>query len=202
MSVTDELSSRVMNKAEESASQVIKNLPNVPGKVIRGGQMLASGTVKTVSGICLVISAPFLTAKAVMEAAGTLTHNPKYSKNNISIESLEKNSDIKKMDDGLTKDVMKYFDAGCKKYGITYNAVVDKSKPREPTYYVFFKGKETAVIEQVMKESYEKFVKEQAKPRFSVRAKLAFFRDRVADRDREQQDLGKEKHNNRADRQR
>lgn len=97
---------------------------------------------------------------------------------------------------------MKYFDSGCKKYGVTYSSVVNKNTPKEPTYYVFFKGKETPIIEQVIKEAYESYIKEQAKPRLSVRAKLAFFRNRVKARDNEQQELGKERHNNRADRQR
>ena len=97
---------------------------------------------------------------------------------------------------------MKHFDSGCKKYGITYTAVIDKSNTKDPAYYVFFKGKETAIIEQVMKESYQKFMHEQAKPKLSVRAKLAFFHNRVAERDSKQQEMGKEKHNHIADRQR
>lgn len=199
MSVTDEVSSQMMNKAEEGVKAAI------PGTV----RALANATTNisngAVSGIALVFRAPKLTVKAVMSAAGKLRHNPNYSSNNISIQELEKNSDIKKIDEGLTREVMKYFDKGCKRYGITYSAVVDKSdksNPKSPTYYIFFKGKETAVIEQVMKESYANFMKEQAKPQVSIRAKLAFFRDRVAARDSEQQDLGKDRRNNRADRQR
>ena len=53
-----------------------------------------------------------------------------------------------------------------------------------------------------MKETYETFLKEQAKPKLSVRAKLAFFRDRVKDRDNEQQELGKEKHVHKSEQQR
>ncbi len=192
MSVTDDISAQVMNKAEEG-------IKAVPG--------MLKGSV--VSGIAIVFKAPAFTVHTTMNAVGKaskgfgrLAHNPKYFKNNVSIAELEKNSDIKKIDEGITKDVMKYFDSGCRKYGITYSALADKSNPKEPTYYVFFKGRETPVIEQVLKESYQAFVKEQAKPKVSIRAKLAFFRNRVAARDKEQQDLGKEKHHNRADRQR
>lgn len=67
---------------------------------------------------------------------------------------------------------------------------------------MFFRGKDTAVVEKAMKETYETFLKEQAKPKLSVRAKLAFFRDRVKDRDNEQQELGKEKHVHKSEQQR
>ena len=115
---------------------------------------------------------------------------------------LEKNSDIRQVDSNLTKAEMHFFDKSCKKFGIKYNAVVDKSDPKEPTYYIFFKGKDTAVIEKAMKETYEMFIKEQAKPRLSVRAKLAFFRDRVTARGQAQQDRGKEKPHSRSEQQR
>lgn len=195
MSISDELSSQLQNKLKSGASQAARSAPYA-------GQEVFSAAKGVFSGICLLIRAPYLTAETVMTAAGRLNHNPKYSKRNISIRELEKNSDIRKMDESLTKDVMQYFDSGCKKYGITYTAVTDRSSRKDPAYYIFFKGKETSVIEQVMKESYQKFIQEQAKPQLSIRAKLAFFRNRVAARDREQQETGKEKHNNRADRQR
>lgn len=195
MSVTDDISSQLMGKVGEG----IRAAPGMTRSVLSGGKSLVSGME---NGIVLVFKGGAFTTEKLMSIAGKLSHNPKYSKQNISIAELEKNSDIKKIDDAITKDVMKYFDSGCKKYGIKYSAVMDKSNPKEPTYYVFFKGKETSVIEQVMKESYETYMKEQAKPRFSVKAKLAFFLDRVKARDSEQQELGKERHNNRADRQR
>lgn len=195
MSVTDDISSQLMGKVGEG----IRAAPGMTKSVLSGGKSLISGVE---SGIVLVFKGGSFTADKVMSIAGKLSHNPKYSKRNISIAELEKNSDIKKIDEAVTKDVMKYFDSGCKKYGVTYSAVVNKNTPKEPTYYVFFKGKETPIIEQVIKEAYESYIKEQAKPRLSVRAKLAFFRNRVKARDNEQQELGKERHNNRADRQR
>lgn len=181
MSVTDDISSQLIGKVGEG----IRAAPGMAKGALHG----VSGVGKGVeSGIVLVFKGSSFTADKIMSIAGKISHNPKYSKQNISIAELEKNSDIKKFDDSITKDVMKY------------SAVMDKSNPKEPTYYVFFKGKETTVIEQVMKEAYASYVKEQAKPRFSVKAKLAFFLDRVKARDSEQQE--KERHNNRADRQR
>lgn len=194
-SVTDDVSDQLINKTMEG----VRAAPGVLQSTISGGKNIVAGAV---NGVVIVFKAPVFTANAVMTAAGKMTHNPKYSKRNISIGELEKNSDIKKMDEGMTREAMKYFDKGCKKYGVTYSAVVDKSNPKDPLYYVFFKGRESSVIEQVMKESYKAYVKEQAKPKVSVKAKLAFFLGRVKARDAEQQDLGKEKHNNRADIQR
>lgn len=202
MSVSDDISSQLQNKAEQGITQAMRSLPYLPGTVgnaISGAGRTVSGAI---SGIVLVIKAPVLSAKGIMTFVGRMGQNPKYSKQNITIEELEKNSEIKKVDEGITKDVMKYFDKSCRKYGVTYSAVVDKSNPKDPSYYIFFKGKETPVIEQALKEAYKEYVQEQAKPHISVRAKLAFFRNRVTARDKEQQDLGKEKHNNRADRQR
>jgi len=191
MSATDDISAQLINKAENGIKTGARNIKGI------------------INGIVLVFKAPAFTCSAVMKATGKIvtgfgriTRNVKYSKQNISIMELEKNSDIRKIDEGITRDVMKYFDKGCKKYGVSYSAVMDKSDSRNPTYYVFFKGKEASVIEQVLKDSYKAFVKEQAKPKVSIRAKLAFFRDKVAARDKQEQDLGKEKHYNRADRQR
>lgn len=202
LSISDETSSQLQNKVEQGITQAMRTLPYLPGTVgntIAGAGRTISGAV---SGIVMVIKAPVLTTKEIMSFVGRMRHNPKYSKQNISIEELEKNSDIKKVDEGITRDVMKHFDKSCQKYGVTYSAVVDKSNPKDPAYYIFFKGKETPVIEQALKEAYKEYVQEQAKPHISVRAKLAFFRNRVTARDQEQQDLGKEKNNNRADRQR
>lgn len=202
MSVSDDISNQIHNKAEQGITQAMRAfpyLPNTIGNAVSGTRSVVSGAV---SGIVLVIKTPALTAKGIMTFVGRMRQNPNYSKQNISIEELKKNSDIRKVDEGITREVMKYFDKSCQKYGVTYSAVVDKSNPKDPAYYIFFKGKETPVIEQALKEAYKEYVQEQAKPHISVRAKLAFFRNRVTARDQEQQNLGKEKNNNRADRQR
>lgn len=126
----------------------------------------------------------------------------KHGSYHISKKENKETWEIRQVDINLTKTEMKYFDKACRKFGVKYNAVVDRSDPKEPTYYVFFRGKDTAVVEKAMKETYETFLKEQAKPKLSVRAKLAFFRDRVKDRDNEQQELGKEKHVHKSEQQR
>lgn len=188
MSLTDEANNEIVNKVERVAPYVIRAVP-VMVKV-------------PVNGIALVFKASKFTSKTIMQATGQMLRNPKYYKNNISISELEKNSDIRQVDVNLTKNEMHYFEKSCNKFGVKYNAVVDKSNPKEPTYYVFFRGKDASVIESAMKETYEMFLKEQAKPKISIRAKLAFFHDRVKERNEKQQDLGKEKHHNKSEPQR
>lgn len=195
MSVTDDVSSQIQNKAQEGISQAIQGLPNA----LSGAKDAVSGAV---SGIVFIVRMPVLTAQGVMSIVKNMSHNPQYSKQNVSIAELGKRDEVKKIDENITRDVMKHFDKSCRKYGITYSAVVDKSNPRDPTYYIFFKGKETPVIEQALKEAYKSYLKKQANPRISIRARLAFFRKRVIARDQHQQDLGKEKHNNIAGQQR
>ncbi len=203
MSLTDDISGQLISKAESEIPQLLRNGTEAAKNVVDGSKTIVkTAASSTVSGIALVFKATTFAEKVIMQALGRMLKNPKYYKNNISIAELEKNSDIRQVDSNLTKAEMHFFEKSCKKFGIKYNAVVDKSDPKEPTYYIFFKGKDTAVIEKAMKETYEMFIKEQAKPRLSVRAKLAFFRDRVTARDQAQQDLGKEKHHSRSEQQR
>lgn len=195
MSVTDDISSQLKNKAQEGLSQAMQALPGA----VSAAKGAAGGAIK---GIVFIVRTPFLTIHGIMAVVGQVSHNPKYSKQNVSVAELGKKDEIKKVDERFTKDMMKPFDKECRKYGITYSAVVDKSDPKNPTYYIFFKGRETPVIEQALKDAYRSYVKEQAKPRVSIRAKLAFFHKRVIDRDQQQQNLGKEKNNHIAEQQR
>ena len=125
-------------------------------------------------------------------------------------------------------EAMGCFDAQCKKHGIKYSAMKDTrgegNPDYEPSYMVFFEGRDTDTIMSVVREAYKDYVEKQEKEegkdkteekkgrwgkrdktvdpkkRESVKAKLAFFRDRVADRDAERDDV--EKHHQRADIQR
>lgn len=191
MSITDEVYGQFTNKIESGASEIIRSVPGTANEAVDLSKKIIQ---EGVAGIALVFKAPVFTAEYIMKAIGKITNDPQYASQNISIEELSKNSDIKQIDAAMTKDKMRHFDKACKKYGVKYNAVVDRSDKKEPTYYVFFQGKETQVIEQAMKESYKSYVKEQVSPRLSVKAKLAFFRSKVAEKAQMQRDsLGKEK---------
>lgn len=97
----------------------------------------------------------------------------------------------------------------------------DTREQDKPSYMVFFEGKDTNLIMQALREAYKDYAEEQQrtkdaekdKPqkeekeksesspkRESVKAKLAFFRDRVTARDQERDAV--EKHHQHTDIQR
>ena len=132
------------------------------------------------------------------------------------------------MEDNILAEVMGSFDAQCKKHGIKYSAMKDtreEGKPDyKPSYMVFFEGRDSDTIVSVLQEAYKDYVEKQEKEegqdkteekkgrwrkkdktidpekRESVKAKLAFFRDRVAARDAERGDV--ERHHQKTDIQR
>ena len=118
----------------------------------------------------------------------------------------------------VAADVMKHFDRHCKKYGVKYSAI---HNVREKNYTIFFEGKKSDTILRVMQEAFkdyaeevqnkkgkslnrDKDVKKEKGPekRESVKAKLAFFRNRVKDRDEAREKDAVEKNHHRSDRER
>lgn len=95
---------------------------------------------------------------------------------------------------------MRHFDKACKDAGVKYSAMKDEREAQNPQYYIFYEGKTADVILHVMQEAYKGYMAEQeqkaknpdrSNTRESIRAKLAFFRDRVAARDRESETVEK-----------
>lgn len=210
-SITDDITSKTVNDAKSTAKVTIEK---------------ARAVKPAIKGLCLILydGADF-TAQNVMIAVKNKvyakTGNIKYSANNINISKLKESGKIHKVDENITAEVMQHFDAQCKKYGVKYSAMLDERNPDKPAYMVFFEGKEANIILHVMEEAYKDYInaakndeknpaaqekgkgkKAEKSPqkRESVKAKLAFFRDRVATRDREQ-DV-KEKHHSHSDIQR
>lgn len=149
-------------------------------------------TGKAIKGICLILGkgVSFTTKnvmKAVNEKALKETGDIKYSRRNVSIEQLSKSGTVKKIEDTITGDVMRHFDAACKEYGVKYSAMKD-TKESKPQYYVFYEGKSAEVILHAIEQGYKSYVSEQKhiekiaekEKDPGIRAKLAFFRDRVA----------------------
>lgn len=206
-SITDDISSKALADAKDSAIKTARSAPS------------------TIKGLCLILNdVTEFTAENVMVAVKNKvyqkTGNIKYSANNINISKLAESGKIHKIDDGITAEVMQHFDAQCKKYGIKYSAMLDERNPDKLSYMVFFEGKDSNLILHVMEESYKDYIKAKAvengekkspdkeksrgksKKRDSVKAKLAFFRDRVAARDRERQEDIREKNYSHSDPQR
>lgn len=202
--ITDDLVSRAAGKAADKGPQAIADAFSAIDKTRdRTGKML--------KGICLIMGkgVNFTTEnvmKAVKEKALQKTGDIKYSRRNVSIAELSKSGYVKRVDEKVTADVMKHFDAECKAAGVKYSAMKDEKDPQNPQYYIFYEGKTTDVILHVMQEAYKDFMSEQEKKargrdlgqdsekkssRESIRAKLAFFRDRVAAGSKEQDTLEK-----------
>jgi len=187
-SLSDDITSRAFDKAPQMAKDLAK-----------GADVSVRATGKAIKGICLILGkgVGFTTENvmnAVNEKALKKTGDIKYSRRNINIKQLSKAGTVKKIEDTITGDVMRHFDAACKQHGVKYSAMKDTKEPKNPQYYVFYEGKSADLILHVMEQAYKDYMSEQKqkernigkeKAPESIRAKLAFFRDRVAARDRE-----------------
>lgn len=223
--------------AKKTAEATLKALNEVK-KNAKDGKEATKGIVK---GICLLmLDSTEFTVDTVMAAVKKVafkkTGDIKYSRNNINISKLRKSGHVYQVEENILQDAMKYFDAQCKKFGIKYTAMKDtrgEDKPDyKPSYMVFFEGKDSNLILNVLQEAYKDYAenqqkakdaekaghgkespekqsgdkhsrktgKDQPEKRESVKAKLAFFRDRVAARDNERDEV--EKHHHRSDIQR
>lgn len=202
----------------QAATKSLKIGTKVAGKTIKGiCLILGKGAEFTTRNVM----------KAVRDLAYNKTGNIEFSNQNIDMEQLQQSGQVSKIEDKITEEVMKHFNDQCKRFGVKYSAMKDERDPDNPSYMIFYNGKSAEIILQAMKEAYKDYVeaqkhkdnpdKDQAKAakdkglfgrrkekknesRDSVRAKLAFFRDRVADRERDRDTL--EKNVRRADIQR
>ena len=208
----------VISKTYQGAKQVGADALYVGGKVFE----------KSIKGICLILEkgTEFTTdnvMKAVKQVAFNKTADIEYSSHNIDMVQLKKSGSVSTMDENITADVMQYFDKYCKQFDVKYNAMLNERDPKNPSYMIFFNGKDDKIILKVLQEAYLDYGqaqeqkkngrdeksntnkkknrhKERTSKKESVRAKLAFFRNRVADRDKEQGDV--ERNHNRSERQR
>lgn len=225
-SLTDELMGKTPEGAKQAAEAAMKalgagrNMAKEGENAVKGICLLmincAEFTADTVMG-------------AAKRVAFNKTGDIKYSKNNISIKKLKESGHVYNVEENVLQESMKYFDAQCKKHGIKYSAMKDtrgEDKPDyKPSYMVFFEGKDTDLIMHVLKEACKDYAADQERQREageaekgpdnqtktkqrgrrlrereSVKAKLAFFRNRVAARDKERDAV--EKHHSHSDIQR
>lgn len=223
MSASDEITKKIFDKAPDAVSKTYQGAKRVASDALYvGGKVLE----KSVKGICLILASgtEFTTdnvMSAVRQVAFNKTGNFEYSGQNVDMVELKKSGSVKTIDENITADVMQYFDKYCKMFDVKYNAVLNERDPNNPTYMIFFNGKEDKIIEKVLKESYADYLQTQKNKgqekgknekthksksrnrnseKESVRAKLAFFRNRVANRDKEQGDV--ERRHQRSERQR
>lgn len=191
--LSDELASKAINDGMKATQTSLKAAQKVTKETLKAGEA-------AVKGICLLLldGSAFTTEnvmKAVKSVAFKKTGDVKYSRNNIDIAALQKSGHVYKIDENITADVMKHFDAQCKKYGVKYAAMKDERNPDNPAYMVFFEGKNSEMILHVMQEAHKDYIRELEMQkdekasarkyvqkdkqknvgRESVKAKLAFF---------------------------
>lgn len=201
MSITDEIMGKAPDQISKASDTALKGTKNA---------------ARVVKGICLLLvkTGEFSEAtvmQAIKNVAFKKTGDIKYSKNNIDIAKLRESGRVYKVEDNVLAETMGAFDKQCKKHGIKYSAMIDtrdEDKPDyKPSYMIFFEGKDDKLIMEALAEAYVEYEKHQKVKaiaedvtpqrekgrqrddpgqRESVKAKLAFFRDRVTARDAEQ----------------
>lgn len=200
-SLTDDLMGNLPEQMKKGANSALK----AGQDVVKGAGSISN----EIQGLCVMLlkGLDFTTenvVNAVKDVAFKASKDVKYSSRNISVDQLKKSGKVFKVDDMVSGDVMKHFDKHCRKMGIQYSAMKD-CRDDKPAYILFFKGNDSDLILQAMQSGCRDFDKEKAgvlgkgkqEQRESVKAKLAFFRDRVAARDESREVV--EKHKNLAD---
>ena len=227
----EEIGKEMYDKSMAATLKGAKITKNTIKEALKIGAVVGG---KTIKGICLILDkgTEFTThnvMKAVKDLAYNKTGNIEFSNQNIDMVQLQQSGKVSKIDENITADVMKHFNAQCKRFGVKYSAMKDERDPENPSYMIFYNGKSGEIILQVMKEAYKDYMEtqkqaeqpeqeqkkknqkkkktfwgkqkqEEPQKRESVRAKLAFFRDRVADQEADREAL--EKNVRHADRQR
>lgn len=226
MSITDEVMGKVPDKMVKTTDMTLKAAKEVKVDIKDAARAVKGICLLLGKG---VIFSEDAVMKAVKAVAFKKTGDIKFSRTNIDIAKLRESGHVYRVEDNITADVMSCFDKQCKKHGIKYSAMKDTRGEGEegykPSYMVFFEGRDSDSILSALKETYkdyeerQKTEKEQDQSekrkgsrkrkkdksinpenRESVKAKLAFFRDRVATRDAERNAV--EKQHSRSDIQR
>ncbi|MCI5584022.1 MAG: PcfB family protein [Lachnospiraceae bacterium] len=209
----DKLPGTAMKGAKITKDTVKETLyigAKIGGKTIKGiCLILDKGTEFTTHNVM----------KAVRNLAYNKTGNIEFSNQNVDMVKLQESGKVSKIEENITADVMKHFNEQCKRFGVKYSAMKDERDPANPSYMIFYNGKSAEIILQVMKEAYKDYIeaqkqtektnkeqekgkekkkgfwsrqhKEKPEKRESVIAKLAFFRDRVANREKDRDVLEK-----------
>lgn len=165
-SLSDEVAAKASENVKKALAEVIKMEENRKHK--KQDKPDPEKKYRVVKGICLMLGKGVkFTTKNVMNAVREKvlerTGNIKYSKRNISIEELLKKGTVRKVESAITGDVMRHFDAECKKAKIKYSAMRDDSEPQNPQYYIFYEGRAADVIVHVMEQAYKSYMEEQEK---------------------------------------
>lgn len=209
--ISDELTGKFFDSAPDKTARALKTARQTVKETKNAGVNAAKAAA---SGIVMIFKGGKFTTEAVMSQIGNMmaNHNGKveYGKNSVAMEDLYNSGQVTRLDDSISKDVMKYFNKHCNKAGIKYSVMKDAGTDN---YYVFFKSKELDAITTIVQESYKDYLKESSrrgkqqeqgreegddKKKESVREKLKSFQEYVKEHSSEEP----EKSRNRSDRSR
>lgn len=115
--------------------------------------------------------------------------NAKYNRGKQDLKHLvRKNAAVEKLkpEKGkeLSEETVKILEKHLKKYKVDYTILEDAST-KPPTYSLFFKGRDVAVIEQCLKEATDEWDKQKGKGKKSVTEKLKNYKEKSKKMERE-----------------
>lgn len=158
-SISDELTGKffdeVPGKALKAAGATKQVLKETKDTTVNAGK-------KLFSGIVFVFKGGKFTADAVMTKIGNMMANNsgavEHAKNSISMADLYSAGKVTRLDDTISKDVMKYFNRHCDSAGIKYSVMKESGTDN---YYVFFKSNELEAVKTIIQESYKDYLNER-----------------------------------------
>lgn len=205
-SISDEITQKFLDdapgKALMAAGATKQALKDTKDTAVNTGK-------KFFSGIVLVFRGGKFTTDTVMANIGNMMANNsgvvEHAKNSISMADLYNAGKVTRLDDTISRDVMKYFNRHCDETGIKYSVMKESGTDN---YYVFFKSNELEAIKTIIQESYKDYLNERRqeqrkrpgqektedKKKDSVREKLKEKHDKV------QGSEGADRHHNRGER--
>lgn len=154
--ISDDLAAKFFDEAPGKASKAADTVERTLKKAKEGTANVGKGLI---SGIVLVFKGGRLTSDAVMSRVGNMIANRsgavERAKNSISMEDLYSAGKVTRLDDTISKDVMKYFNRYCDRTGIRYSVMKESGTDK---YYVFFKSSELEAIKTILQESYKDYL--------------------------------------------
>lgn len=158
-SISDDLAKKFFDeapgKALKAAGVTKQAVKETKDTAVNAGKHLFSGVV-------LIFKGGKFTADAVMSKIGNMMANNsgavERARNSISMADLYNAGKVTRLDDTISKDVMKYFNRHCDKTGIKYSVMKESGTDN---YYVFFKSGELDAVKTLIQESYKDYLNER-----------------------------------------
>ena len=158
-SISDDLTRKFFDTAPDKA---IKAAGTAKKAVKETKDTLVGAGKGLVSGVVFVFKGGKFTADAVMSKVGNMMANKngivEHARNSISMAELYSSGKVTRLDDTISKDVMKYFNRHCDKTGIKYSVMKESGTDN---YYVFFKSGELDAVRTLIQESYKDYLNER-----------------------------------------